>query len=80
MRWATAAYKRRQKNLNIWFDWFAWYPVRIDGDFWIWGETIKRRITQIGGNTFYTYHAKNKLRQQYLEAKEKAYDMPNMYR
>ncbi|MEE9373456.1 MAG: hypothetical protein V3V00_10425 [Saprospiraceae bacterium] len=81
MRWATGAYKRRQKNLNIWFNWFAWYPVKLDGDTWIWWEPLRRRICRgAQGSTYYTYYSLKNVRQQYLEAKEKAYDMPNMYR
>lgn len=76
MRWATAAYKRRQKNLNIWYNWFAWYPVKLDGDTWIWWEPVRRRRE----TAHYIYCSLKNVRQQYLEAKEKAYDMPNMYR
>jgi len=33
---------KKQKNIFIWDDWFAWYPVNIDGRI-IWLQTIQRQ-------------------------------------
>lgn len=44
MRWKTETIQERDKRLKKWQRWFAWYPVRIDGQR-VWLEYVYRRTT-----------------------------------
>ena len=41
-------YKERANDkanrLSTWHEWFAWYPVYIDGNGYVWLETVQRKI------------------------------------
>jgi hypothetical protein len=44
MRFTVPNLKRRHLNKKTeWHRWFAWHPVKVDGELWVWGETILRR-------------------------------------
>lgn len=39
MRWNI----RKEQDYLEWHQWFAWHPVRINGQ-WVWLETVERKF------------------------------------
>ena len=40
--WAKKV-KEKKKYENVWFDWFAWIPTRVNEHTIVWLQTIQRR-------------------------------------
>ena len=43
MRWKSEVQRRRERVDRGWHLWFAWYPVCVQRDCWVWLELIWRR-------------------------------------
>lgn len=48
MRWKTETLSEKRKRLEQWRTWFAWYPVKMNGE-WVWFEQIYRRTIIYSG-------------------------------
>lgn len=43
MRWNKDSNKRYTESFEWWTPWFAWYPVNVIEDEWVWLETVGRK-------------------------------------
>lgn len=50
MRWGKWKYD--------WHDWFAWYPITINGEC-IWWEVVERKLDDLVWDEFYQYRLKD---------------------
>ena len=54
MRWST-------QNEWKWHDWYAWHPVYIGNDEWVWLVDVQRRMNihlYLGAKRFWEYRLK----------------------
>jgi len=50
MKFITASAWLRKKRKKEWYKYFAWYPVKIDDEIYVWFEYVQRRITGLNNS------------------------------
>lgn len=55
MIWGETTTQRKDR-LEVWHDWYAWYPVKLMNGRWAWFSDIYRlQVTGALGGTFFIY-------------------------